>query len=191
MSDDRVGWDSVDPEFVRNVVRNRDRARELLGRLRELTSREDAPARVRIWQEIRDLDLVHPEITFYMIASELAQIASARYMGRFEREIQPRLQVLYATHGIDPTDFDAIEAWNPDPAPEELLRLNQEIQAIEEAESSAVYLEFGEKAMAELEQSNRAEFQRRWKLGQDLVLGPDFFETMMQSIQNRRPGENG
>jgi hypothetical protein len=191
MSDDRVGWGSVDPEFARSVVRNHNRARELFGRLRELTSAEDAPARVRAWQELRDLDVLEPELTFYMVASELGQIATERYLKRFEREIEPRLHAIYAAHGIDYTDSDAREAWDPDPAPEELLRLNEEMQALEQAEASAVYLEFGEKAMAELEQRDRVEFQRRWQMGQDIVLGPGFLEGMMQHLQDLRPDEAG
>lgn len=191
MSDDRVGWRAVDPEFRRSIARAHERAKELQGRLRELNGSEGCPERVRVWQELRDLDVFPHELTFYVIAWELRLIASDRYQERFQREIEPRLHALYTEHGIDYSDFDAVEAWDPDPAPAELDRVNEEIAALEESENAAVYLEFGEHVMAELYLNNHDEFQRRWKAGQDLVHGPHFFETLMQRFLEDQGDEAG
>ena len=164
--DDRVGWGAVDPEFLENFSRKRRRLLTLFQRLRESSGTANTARRVRIWQEIRDLDILPADHAFYMIAWELGWIASDRHQRLYSEVYEPRIRALYQAHGMDYDDLEA--EWDNTPA--ELDRLNAALGNDEDRLREEVYREFGEDKMADLWRYDRDTFDQRFRTGQQMVL---------------------
>ena len=151
---DKVGWDAVGPELLMEYREKARRAANLMQRLRELPiGGQHSPARVRVWQAIRELDLFPTDHIFYVIAWELASIASDRYLQVYLRDYAHRFREIYEAHGVDYDDLEAIEEWAD--VPEDLKRLNDELGEHEERVREEVYREFGEIEMADLWRDDR------------------------------------
>ena len=166
--DDRVGWDAVGPEFWTEYRDKARRAANLLQRLRELPiGGENSPARVRVWQAIRELDFLPPDHIFYVIAWELAAIAGERQRKLYASDFAHQFRAIYEAHGVDYDDLEAIEEWTE--VPEELEDLNNELAEQEDGLREKVYLEFGETERADLWLNDRATFDERWRKGQELA----------------------
>lgn len=164
--DDKVGWDAVGPEFLEEFSRKRRRLLTLFQRLREASGTTNTTRRVRIWQEIRELDILPADHSFYVIAWELGWIASDRHQRLFAEVYEPQFRALYEANGVDYDDLDA--EWTN--APPELDRLNAALGDDEERIREELYREFGEDEIADLWRNDRRSFDRRFRNGQEMVL---------------------
>lgn len=185
MTDDSVGWDAVDPEFVKRALDQQKRARDLTKRIAQVPAGSSAAGvRVTLYQLLRETGVLADDWIFYLIAWELALLASERAQQDYLENFAPRLRPIYSKYGLDMDDLDAWEDWTPpDPYPEELARIEREMEGREEKFRAAVYREFGEEEMARLYLEDEAEFWRRWKAGEAMVHGPDFREQIERKIR--------
>jgi hypothetical protein len=178
--DDKVGWGAVNPAFLGDIERKRRRMLSLSQRLRESIGSASGARRVRIWQEIRDLDVLPGDQVFHLIAWELGFIASDRHQKLYSEVYEPQIRALYDAHGMDYDDLDA--DW--DDAPEELNRLNDALGADEDRLREEVYRDFGEAEMADLWRNDREEFERRFRNGQEMA-----FPGLSERLEKMRRGE--
>ncbi len=163
--DDKVGWSAVGPEFLAEVDRRRRRAMTLLQRLNESKGSVNSARRVRIWQDLRELDILPDDHVFYIIAWELGFIASERHQRLYSEFYEPQFRALYEAYGVD---YDDLEAGWQDP-PGELARLNEALGHDEDRLREEVYREFGENEMADQWRDNRDAFDQRFCHGQDMA----------------------
>lgn len=163
--DDKVGWDAVDPGFLAEVERIKRRAASLLQRLTESKGSAKSARRIRIWQDLRELDILPADHVFYMIAWELGFIAGERHQRLFSEIYEPKFRAIYEACGVD---YDNLEAGWQDP-PGELARLNEALGKDEDRLREEVYREFGEDEMADQWRDDREAFDRRFRRGQDMA----------------------
>lgn len=163
--DDKVGWGAVDPGFLAEVERKRHRAISLLQRLKESKGSVNSARRVRIWQDLRELDILPEDHIFYMIAWELGFIASERHQRLYAETYEPKFRAIYEAYGVD---YDDLEAGWQDP-PDELVQLNEALGQDEDRLREEVYREFGEDEMADQWRDDRDAFDGRVRRGQDMA----------------------
>jgi hypothetical protein len=166
--DDKVGWDAVGRDFRLKMQENQRRATNLIQRLRELPSGGvHSSARIRVWQALRDLDVLPNDHVFYVIAWELAGIASERHGHLYSALYEPKFRAIYGAGGIDYDDLEALENWTDDSG--ELERLSTELNEQEDRLREEVYREFGEIEMANMWANDRPMFEARWERGQEMA----------------------
>lgn len=102
--------------------------------------------------------------------SSWTAFASERSQQLYGTEYEERFREIYAEHGVDYDDLDAVEEWDDhEVEASELERLGEQLGEEEDRLREEVYREFGETEMADLWASDRARFKERWRRGQELA----------------------
>jgi hypothetical protein len=121
--------------------------------------------RVRVCQAIRDRGLFPPDAGLYLVATAMDYLAEYRsYEGPVARRLSglgKRMVAVERAHGLGKG-----QTWEPGKGPDEWEALCREWQRRFDRLTTDTYREFGEEAMAELYERDRAEFDRRYAEGE-------------------------